>query len=164
MQEIHRIRERLLKSVSGFTDEQLNKRVGEGTWSIMENLEHLYLIERLVVQSITKELKNPSSTTTEKKPIHYTVNRSTKVKAPSVLEPSSQFLSFEDIHQKLIESRISLVALKEQVSDEILEQKSFQHPIFGLLSLKQWVEFIGYHEARHLEQIEEIKQHLKMIS
>jgi hypothetical protein len=32
-----------------------------------------------------------------------------------------------------------------------------KHPYLGELSLKQWVEFIGYHEKRHLLQLAEVK-------
>lgn len=159
-----KVRQELFNSVSGFTNQQLNEKISEDTWSIMQNLEHLYLMERLVVQSILKELKNDASTTADEKPIHYTVNRSRKVKAPSFLEPSGEYITYEDIYTKLNDTRNSLLAIKDEVKNEMLEQKSFEHPIFGRLSLKQWIEFIGYHEKRHLEQIEEIKLKIKSTS
>ena len=45
-------------------------------------------------------------------------------------------------------------------SEEALQKKAYPHPIFGLIRLDEWVPFIGYHEKRHLEQIEEIKAKL----
>ena len=41
-----------------------------------------------------------------------------------------------------------------------LEAKGFNHPIFGLMSLKQWIPFVGYHEKRHILQIKEVKEKL----
>ncbi|WP_456279229.1 DinB family protein [Bacillus sp. AK128] len=161
MNDNEQIREDLIKSVSGFTDQQLNERVDEDNWSIMQNLEHLLLMERLITSSISYQLANENSKPTQPKPIHFTINRSRKVKAPSNLEPSSAFISLTEIVNKLSESRENLIQVVKDVSDEVLENKSFDHPIFGGLSLKQWVEFIGFHEKRHLEQIEEIKQQLK---
>ena len=32
--------------------------------------------------------------------------------------------------------------------------------VFGDMNLKQWIEFVGYHEERHMEQIHEIKEKL----
>ena len=45
-------------------------------------------------------------------------------------------------------------------NEKDLEQKSFPHPLFKELSLKQWIPFVGLHEKRHLLQIEELKSKL----
>jgi hypothetical protein len=164
MQENDQIREELLQSVSGFSDQQLNEGFDNDSWSIMQNLEHLYLMECLVTTSIYNELNNENSQSTDAKPIHYAVNHSRKVKAPSILAPSNNFIKLKDIKKKLQESREALTNVVNTISIDSLDQKSFEHPIFGLLSLTQWITFIGFHEKRHLDQIEEIKQNLNTIS
>lgn len=34
------------------------------------------------------------------------------------------------------------------------------HPIFEELTVRQWLDFIGHHERRHIKQIKEVKQKL----
>ncbi len=160
MEENYRVREALLASVSSIDDTQLNERPNYTSWSIMEVLEHLFLIEMVVANAITEQVKNEKSVRAEDKPIQFTVDRRHKVKAPSFIEPSGEFLTLEEVTMKLAKSREALVNAVANVEESVLEQKSYPHPIFGLLSLKQWVPFVGLHEKRHLEQIEEIKAKL----
>ncbi|MBM7662004.1 putative damage-inducible protein DinB [Bacillus mesophilus] len=164
MDHNNQVREELLQIVSEYTDEQLNERLDDTSWSIMQNLEHLYLIERLVTNSIKKELLNESSESADPKPIQFTVDRSRKVKAPSNIEPSDEFITLVDIKNKLIQSREALTQVANSDHKDHFDKKSFAHPVFGLLSLTQWIEFIGFHEKRHLAQIQEITQYLKETS
>lgn len=126
----------------------------------MQILEHLCLMETVIAMGIFKELSNDQSEPASSKPIHLAVNRNTKVEAPSFVMPSDDFTSLEAITKKLSESRKTLIQVTEGISPEDMEQKSFPHPIFGPLSIKQWIPFVGFHEKRHLAQIEELKEAL----
>ena len=53
----------------------------------------------------------------------------------------------------LEESRMLAVAL--QKSDNL--DKSFPHPIFGPLNLKEWLAFHRIHSMDHIQQIDKIK-------
>jgi uncharacterized damage-inducible protein DinB len=161
MNQNQQVREELLRIVSGYSDNQLNEHVDDNSWSIMQNLEHLYLIEILVSNSVNSELLNESSKFAEPKPIHFTVDRTRKVKTPSNIEPSDEFMTLEDIKNKLSKSREALNQIANSDNKAQFDQKSFGHPVFGLLSLTQWIDFIGFHEKRHLAQIQEITQKLK---
>lgn len=160
MEENYRVREALLASVNSIDDTQLNERPNSTSWSIMEVLEHLFLIEMVVANAITEQVKNEKSVRAEDKPIQFTVDRRHKVKAPSFIEPSGGFMTLEEVTKKLARSREALVKSVASVEESVLEQKSYPHPVFGPLSLKQWVPFVGLHEKRHLDQIEEIKAKL----
>jgi len=103
--------------------------------------------------SVRKRCDQP----TEDKPFHLAVDRSRKVDAPAQVTPSNEKQTLEEMKSKLAESRAALIELEETASEDKLKQKSFPHPVFGLMDLKQWIDFIGYHEKRHQEQIEEIK-------
>ncbi len=152
-----KIREQIWKSISELTDVQLNEVVEEGKWTIAQVLEHLYLIEKLAVEGIQRTLKTDEKNPVKLRRIHLAADRSYKVQAPERLVPTDEFQTFEQIKNKLDSSREGLVQSIEGVSEEILNVKSMPHPAYGALSLNQWVSFIGYHEQRHLEQIEEIK-------
>ncbi|WML48555.1 DinB family protein [Neobacillus sp. PS3-34] len=155
------VRKEILQSVSGLTDAQLNERP-IGKWNIMQVLEHLYLMEKTIVHKMMMVMANDEESQVENKPIHLTPNRTTKVVAPSFVEPSGEFTTLAAMKAKLLESRAALEKFVATADQEKMLKRSFPHPVFGLLHVKQWVEFIGLHELRHLEQIEELKQELML--
>lgn len=154
------IRNQLFDTISGLTDEQLNKHPEEGRWSIAQVMDHLYLMERAITKGIADTLAADVSKKAAVKPIHLAVDRSLKVEAPAYLEPSSEFLTLESMTEKLTQSRELLSEVTIHAEEEDLVNKSFPHPIFSNLSLKQWIPFVGIHELRHIEQIEELKAKL----
>lgn len=159
MEHTIKIREAVWQSVEGLTDEQLNKVVEEGTWSIAQVLEHLHLVEEQIVQVVRGGLESEENVV-EAKPVHLAAIRGRKVDAPAHLLPSNAYHTLATIKEKLATSREALEQLVNSVSAEVLTQKSLPNPVFGQLLLKDWVAFIGYHEERHLGQIEDIKKRL----
>ena len=156
MENNKKAREALLKSVSGLSDEQLNEVVEEGKWTIAQVLEHLYLIELDATHLIQEALLNNEYNQTKSKPVHLAVDRTYKVEAQANWVPSNEYQTLENLKQKLTNSREALIKSIQGVSEDDLNQKSIPHLAFGLLSINQWVSFIGYHEQRHIGQIEEI--------
>jgi uncharacterized damage-inducible protein DinB len=150
-------RDELWALVEGLTDEELNKKIGDGKWSIAQVLEHLLLTEQHILQEIKGSLTRKE---TKEKPVHYTVNRSHKVEAPEQLVPSNEFHTLDSLKEKMVKSRENIEKKLEQFSEEELNQLSLYHFAFGSVKLKQWLPFIHYHEKRHIEQIKEIKDAL----
>ncbi|PFA67656.1 hypothetical protein CN378_09010 [Bacillus sp. AFS015802] len=157
---IEDIRAELLNSVNDLTDEQLNSKLEEDRWTIMQVLDHLYLMERSLTKAIQMTLQKGEEQQVESKPIHFTVDRSTKVDAPPFVVPSEEKQTLQEMKDKLGASRKDLLAFLETTNKEALQKKAYPHPIFGQIRLDEWVPFIGYHEKRHLEQIEELKSKL----
>jgi hypothetical protein len=153
------VREQLLQSVIGLTDSQLNEKP-TGKWSIMQVLEHLYLLERLIVLQMSKVMLIDVETAIEDKPIHRTIDRTNKFEAPSYVTPSDDISTFSTMKEKLLQSRSALEAFIAKADEEKMLRRSIPNSVFGPLNLKQWVEFIGWHEKRHLAQIVEIKEAL----
>ena len=157
---IEDIRSEVLNSVSDLTDEQLNEELEDGRWTIMQVLDHLYLMERSLTKTIQLTFEKGEEQEVESKPVHYTVDRSTKVDAPPFVVPTEDKLTLQEMREKLAASRKDLLTFLETTSKEALQRKAYPHPIFGKIRLDEWVPFIGYHEKRHLEQIEELKKKL----
>lgn len=160
IEKIQKAREKVLNSVRHLSDEQLNEKPGKGKWSIAQVLEHLYLMEMNTVDGIMETLSKNEYNPTEEKPIYQMLDRTIKRVAPDDLTPSDKFQTLDELERKLNNSREALIKSIEGVSEEDLENKSFIHRRYGLLSIRQWVLLIGYHEERHLQQIEEIKEKL----
>ncbi|MFD6207662.1 DinB family protein [Peribacillus sp. NPDC060253] len=160
MNENEKIREELLNTVTGLSDEQLNAHPEEGRWSIVQVLDHLYLMERAITKSIADKLQSDERIPAGDKPIELTLNREVKVQAPPYVIPSESFQTLNEVKDKLSDSRKAFLHLVDHAKENDLEQKSFPHPLFKELSLKQWIPFVGLHEKRHLKQIEELKSKL----
>ncbi|MBW3113653.1 DinB family protein [Bacillus sp. MCCB 382] len=157
---IEDIRSEVLNSVNHLTDEQLNEELEAGRWSILQVLDHLYLMERSLTKTIQLTLEKGEEQEVESKPVHFTVDRSTKVDAPPFVVPTEEKLTLQEMKDKLAASRNDLLAFLETTSKEELQRKAYPHPIFGHIRLDEWIPFIGYHEKRHLEQIEDLKKKL----
>lgn len=154
-------REKLLVAVNGLTDEELNVKPSVDKWSIKQILEHLYLIEGGIIKTIQLELQTGNHKETSLKPIESSIDRSIKVKAPNFAQPSDDFKTLKALKIKLSATHDLLKKITDTTPLEQLEKRAYSHPVFGELSLKQWIPFIGYHELRHVEQIEEVKDFLK---
>ena len=160
MEHNESVREELLQTVDALTDRQVNEVVEEGVWSIAQNLEHLYLMEMSVAKGIKHAQSPGEGKPVKEKPVHLTVDRTTKVPAPPYLEPSTDFQTLGQLKDKLAQSRELLLQTIADLTKQEMDEKSFKHPVFGTLSIRQWVLFIGYHEERHRLQIEEVKKRL----
>ncbi|MDO3408261.1 DinB family protein [Saccharibacillus sp. CPCC 101409] len=153
-------RKQLWKSVEGMDDETLNRRSQQGGWTIAQVLEHLYLMEGAISSSLTQALRAEGDHPTDRKPFHLSLDRSRKIEAPEYLRPAEEFRTRLELEAKLERSRDALVLAAGSVDEERLPFKSYPHPVFGLMDAAQWLEFVGVHEQRHMDQIEEIKRAL----
>lgn len=160
MQVNEEARQALLAEVNGIADADLNKKPAPYQWSIKQVLEHLYLMEEAITEIIRMQLTNGEMVEIEEKPIALTVNRQKKAAAPNVALPSEAFVAFAELKQKLATAHRGLIELVNSADASLLEQKAYPHPAFGIMSLKQWIPFIGWHERRHILQIQEIKEML----
>jgi uncharacterized damage-inducible protein DinB len=150
-------REELIKSVMELTEEQFNLKPASDKWSAAQVLHHLYTSEKGTVKSLRKNLVLESEAA-EDKDFSFISDRSRKVKTQN--EPPEDFFNKEDVCALLLESRESLEKLVEETGEATFSEKSIDHPAFGRMNLKNMVEFIGLHEKRHMDQIEEIKKEI----
>lgn len=153
-------REKLWNEVEGLSDEDLNKKPAADVWSIKQVLEHLYLMEGAITQTIKYQLKEGETQKIEDKPIELSTNRDVKVDAPDFAVPGDDFLTLLELKQRLAGTHEGLKELVRETDEDLLESKAYPHPAFGDLSLKQYIPFVGYHELRHLDQIKEVKEQL----
>lgn len=85
------------------------------------------------------------------------INRDVKVTAPDFATPSNDFATLDELKIKLAATHQGLMGIEKNAD---LEVKGFSHPVFGQMSLKQWIPFVGYHERRHILQIKEVREQL----
>ncbi|WP_274365727.1 DinB family protein [Paenibacillus thermotolerans] len=158
---IHQIRNTLLREIGELTDEEFTFAPGNNQWSIGQVSHHLYLSEISFTTAIRKALESGDRNIQEKQ-LEVVLNRSVKVEAPKYTRPSDEPLTIYSITSMLGHSRERLVIQLQCAEDEeSFMRKGAVHPLFGLLSIKQWVQVAGFHELRHIEQIRAVKEQLK---
>lgn len=132
-------------------------------WSVIELLEHLVLVERRLTYLFSQWLAEareqglPPEDETEfdlTETLEVVLNRGYQVTASEAVRPQGK-LDETAAWAALEEARRDLKATV--LSGEGLPMSRFSrpHPALGPLNFYQWVEFVGWHEARHTAQIRE---------
>jgi uncharacterized damage-inducible protein DinB len=154
-------RDKVVKEVASLHDTQLNAKPKREKWSIAQNLHHLHLVEQAVTSAITYALHKTERVQVTLKPVQATLNRAYKREAPEQMKPTDTIMKQDEIQDLLQTSRRELLHVIHSVTDERdLFEKAAKHPVFGEINVQQWLEFLDYHEKRHLAQIQEAKRAL----
>ncbi|KQL44021.1 PadR family transcriptional regulator [Brevibacillus choshinensis] len=151
-------REQLLNEFSFLSFDEFNRRFEMEKWSIAQVCHHLFITETLFAKAIVFGLDQKKPTDTEHIPIQFVSDRSNKIQAPKISEPSSEPFQVLQIIQLLNDSRNKLMYVLSKIDDKsVLRAIAVKHPVFGNLPLDQWVELLHLHEQRHIEQIKDLK-------
>lgn len=151
-------REKLLDSLEGLTEEQLNAKPRTGGPSIGQIVHHLYASERETAALVLDALQSRSGRVEEKDASllatglqqgcgeeQATAERFTKAQLIRLLEESR----FRDLQSVFNETH-----------ECVLAERSLEHPAFGRVSLKNLLDTIWIHDQLHGKQIAAIRQSL----
>lgn len=156
-----RIRQEVWQEVELLSDEEINRKPSPDRWSIAQILEHLYLTELSVARQMKKAAERADTPLPGEKPIRLLLDRSLRVKVPiPAMEPSDDYKTIDSLKEKLCHSQKVFAGVLRDLTPDQLKRSSMPHPLFGTMSLEQWIEFVRLHEQRHLEQIRETKERL----
>ncbi|MHA7966717.1 DinB family protein [Paenibacillus sp. CAU 1782] len=133
-----------------------------GAWSIGQVCRHLVMTELLFTKAIKQGLV-ADDLYAPPRPIDLLADENKKFESPDFAKPQKdEELTYQMIHKQLTETRRSLLNVIEGEEDlTIFDRKAAKHPFFKELSLKQWIELLYIHEARHINQILRIKLELQ---
>ncbi len=138
----------LMDILDGLSDEQIRRQIITGKWSIFENIVHLQTYQHTFADRVKKILStsNPfiSSYAAESDPLFL----------------DNCGITTREIMKDMISFRKEMAAeiISFPASDLI---KPGTHPVFGKLSLVQWIHFFLLHEAHHLFTIFKLAAVLK---
>ncbi|MCY0900722.1 MAG: DinB family protein [Firmicutes bacterium] len=153
-------RQQVISFAGSLTPDQfLAHRVGR--WHALETLEHVYRFETAIVRGLMRELTTGVSAhgggvAPGRHHVERVTDRSFIVDAPANLKPRGQFPDWPALFAELRRSRADLkdlVGTADSLAQATLV--SLPHPVFGDVSFVQWVDLIGYHDLRHLDQMRE---------
>jgi uncharacterized damage-inducible protein DinB len=140
------------------------QRPAPDRWSVAEVLEHLSLVERLIAGRIADAIaaargQGLAPERAPRAPLPGAIesrmaDRTNRRNAPEAAIPTgtvdaaAAWQTIEDGHRRL-------QALVADADGLALGEVISEHPVFGPMTVYQWVELIAAHEGRHTEQIAE---------
>lgn len=130
-----------------------------GGWTVLQVLEHILLTERLITTIVGRpsERMSPEEELVGAGKIHHltVVRRDRKVQAPEVLQPQSTLRDTVMFEESFVSQRQKL---KESLRSGaiVVDHRLHRHPVFGDMSIADWLHFLIGHTQRHLDQMREI--------
>jgi hypothetical protein len=165
-----RQRAELLAAVHEVPESGRDLKLEPSAWSVTEILEHLYRVEtgivRLVKRGVERALANGGALEQEDGSLLGSLDefrlteRSYVAAAPEAVMPRGE-LSAAAAITALANSRRALLDAASAAGGLALGAITYPHPMFGALTLYQWILFVGQHELRHARQIQLISRQLR---
>ena len=153
-------RDGLMATVAGLTEVQSNCKPSPEGWSISGIVEHLAIVEDLVILRVEQLAAgsgdSPNGKFNESDAVLFekVVDRSQKFQAPERARPTGKTL--RSSLERLAGSRAKIVEFV-RAAPPGFRQHSMTHPVLGPLDGHQWLVALAAHCARHTQQIIETK-------
>lgn len=152
-----------VENLLNLSDEKLNFRLSEKSWSILECLEHLNLYGKFYIPEINKRIKNSDTKPTEIFSSGILGNYFAKSMLPKEnLNKMKTFKSMNPIHSNLdknvlnefITQQKQMIQLLNDAENVNLNKVKTSISISNLIKLKlgDTFRFVIYHNLRHVEQ------------
>jgi DinB superfamily len=144
----------LVQTVAEINDERALQKPN-AQWSILEIIEHVIIVEKSVMlmvprlQERSSDAKNYGAEKLERIIIGM---RSKPIKAPEKMEPHGKFINTQEAIQALNEQRQKLIEWLQE-GKIIVDDRTFEHPFLGIMTIEDWMYFILKHAERHRLQI-----------
>lgn len=151
----------LMVAIKDLSEDQLNYKPNEESWSIAETMEHIAISEKnifgIVEMTLTTEpdaSKRSEVKMSDEQLLGIITSRDQKVKTRPEFEPTNSFGSYEgSVEAFKVQRKSNLVFVKKTKED--LRNRYFDFP-FGKVDSYQVILFMSGHTQRHMKQIVEI--------
>lgn len=152
--------ETFFREIRGLTEEQWRFKPDADVWSIAEIAEHVAVVEQVAGRRF-ESLPNAALADVGRNNEQLdemvrgaVVNRTMKVKTPSVVEPSGTWseAKCEEVFKAARAERIKLLQ-----SSFAFRGRVIPHPVMGPLDGHQWLLALIGHCSRHVAQIQDVK-------
>ncbi len=149
----------LKTTVGGVDPTLLSKRPAENEWSIAEVIDHLCLVEGVVMKGIKSKLAQPPVKVGFLRkffPMRIVSLRMKRLQAPKYVQPANDLPPMDELLKKfdVVRANTKEICIKE--GPERLSQVCLKHPYFGDMDGAAAVSMVAFHEQRHLKQIRDI--------
>jgi len=156
--------ERLVSSIEGLNDEQLNFKATPESWSVTECVEHLAISEAMFNGMLQDALKEPANaamrdsvTMPDNELIAMISSRARKVKTPETFEPSGKFGTHEETVKAFTTKRKEHIEFIKTTQEDL--RNHYGKLPFATVDGLQIILFMSGHTERHVQQMEEVMNH-----
>jgi uncharacterized damage-inducible protein DinB len=153
-------RERFLASFADVSEENCRRCPAEGSWSVMDCVEHIVGAETLMLKRLQSE-RNPQpagAPNREQVFLERMGSRERKVQSPESGRPSGRFPTLDAARKKFEDVRVATIRFAEENTEDMRATEVLHpHPLVGVVSSYEMLIIIAKHAERHALQIEEIK-------
>lgn len=138
----------LLDMLDGLTDELIRRELTPGKWTVFENIVHLQTYQHVFCDRVKKMLgeNNPSFP-------RYSADTD-----PVFLDNCGK--TIREIMRDMISTRKEMSKGRFDMEEKDLDRTG-THPVFGTMTIEQWLNFFLLHEAHHLFTIFKMAAELK---
>ena len=149
----------LLDKITQFPEDYFNDQPAEGRWSAGQVTEHLAKVEIATLRLFNGKTKpadrNPETKIESVKREFLDFEKSFNAFGPII--PGENSRDKQKLVSTLKQTREKMIELIRSDRDLSVICTDFEHPLFGSLSIIEWIFFNIYHTERHIRQLEEIK-------
>jgi len=162
-EKIHNNTLELFNSFKTLNQVEVEFKPSEKVWSILECVEHVYLIAEIVLKvfvtpPVTEKTEDsPTELFGEQKLNKLLItNRAFKAPAPDFVSPKGRFANSADAMENI--NRI-IGEIIQHINANTIEKETqtIKHPVLGEMTKVDWVHFMISHTNRHILQIEDLK-------
>ena len=162
--EMTQSRDYLFDTLEGLSQEQLDFKTDETSWSIAECLEHITISETMIQGMLKGALKTPADPSRRpevKMPddalLGMIKSREKKVKTGEAFEPSGKYGSVAETLEAFKSKREEHIAYVKDTDDDL--RNHYTESPLGIMDGLQVLLFMSGHTERHTKQMEEIMAH-----
>tara|TARA_R110001606_G_scaffold100629_1_gene221234 strand:- start:158 stop:763 length:606 start_codon:yes stop_codon:yes gene_type:complete len=161
VKEMTQSHDHFLNAIQGLSEEQLNYKVNDDSWSIAECAEHIAISENMIFGMLQGTLateadpsKRQEVKVSDEQLIAMIEDRSNKVKTSEPFEPSGKYGSFEETVEEFKSKRKEHIDYVKSTQDDL--RNRYQQLPFGTIDAYQILLFMSGHTERHITQMEEV--------
>lgn len=166
IEKVNRNTTALFESISELNDEKANAKTDAKSWSVIECLEHIFLVDVGISKTLTmeasSEITNEKTELFGESKLNYLLvdkRDDFKVPAPDFVSPVGRFKTLSEA-KKSIEIIIDKILAHIKTNAIENEKQTIKHPRLGEMTKLDWIHFLIAHTQRHIKQIEEIKKNV----
>lgn len=159
----------LISTTAKLQAADFNCSPGKGKWSCGQIMEHLHLSFSGTNRYLQKKLQYPETFTQNRimaflrsKTLTFFLLSDIKLKAPERLEVKQEIIDFRFVSEQLKEQTAILKNILDGFPPALRHKNVFRHPIVGLLTIRQTVQFMDEHLVHHGKQIDAIIKNMQL--
>jgi hypothetical protein len=159
---LERQRAALLGELQGMKPARLAFHPAPGSWSALDLVEHLVLVEEAVLRGIpdrppTRSLADSARAAMVLPLLYLTFARGVRLRAPTLAVLPVGGSTLAQLEARWTRARANLRAVLQLMGPEDLSRPFLRHPVIGWLTTLESLGFLERHVAHHRQQLKRIR-------